>query len=180
MPSPTASVPALKARSAATSSYVGRFDEPDAKLIAVDPSKLATSVCFPHCRKHKEKLLQGKTFDRTANGKSSPGLRYILHCTRTLPRTVDRHHVRGEPALEYDTMCLTLFHLSNRRTKMNDDGTANNATDYHIAILARCDFSRPRCTKNIGGRLIFAQSDGALQLVPVCRRTQGSANFYAS
>jgi hypothetical protein len=113
MPSPTASVPALKARSAATSSYVGRFDEPDAKLIAVDPSKLATPVCFPHCRKHKEKLLQRKTFDRAADGQFSARLRNILHCTRTLPRTVDRHHVRGEPALEYDTMCLAQFHLIN-------------------------------------------------------------------
>jgi hypothetical protein len=44
-------------------------------------------------------------------------------------------------------MCLTLFHLSNRRTKMNDDGTANDATDYHYAMLARCAFS-DRTTMN--------------------------------
>ena len=140
MPGPTASVPEFKARLLRLLLYVGRFDEADANLIAVDPSKLATPVCFPHCREHKKKFFQRKTFDRTANGKSSPRFRYILHCTRTLPRTVDRHHVRGEPALEYDTMCLTLFHLSNRRTKMNDDGTANDATDYHYAMLARCEF----------------------------------------
>jgi hypothetical protein len=39
--------------------YINRFDETDGNLIAVDPSKLATPVSFPHCRKHKEKLFRG-------------------------------------------------------------------------------------------------------------------------
>src|SRR2546429_1684715 len=82
--------------------FIGRFYETDANLIAVDPSQLATPVCFPHCRKHKEKLLQGKTFDRAAHGQFSARFRNILHCTWTLPRTVDRHQIRGEPTLEHD------------------------------------------------------------------------------
>jgi hypothetical protein len=107
---PTASSISLKAR-VRLLLYINRFDETDAKLIVVDPSQLATPVCFPHGRKHKEKLLQGETFDRAADGQSSARLRNILHCARTLPRTIDRHHVRGEPALKYDTIRLAVFHL---------------------------------------------------------------------
>jgi hypothetical protein len=91
--------------------YINRFDETDANLIAIDPSQLANAGMLSHGRKHKEKLFQGKTLDRAADGQLSARLRNILYCARTLPRTIDRHHVRGEPALKYDTMCLAVFHL---------------------------------------------------------------------
>jgi hypothetical protein len=90
--------------------YINRFDETDANLIAIDPSQLATLVCFP-MDEAQGKTLSGEDPRRAADGQLSARLRNILYCARTLPRTIDRHHVRGEPALKYDTMCLAVFHL---------------------------------------------------------------------
>jgi hypothetical protein len=92
--------------------FFDRFEEVDANLIAIDPSELAAPICFSHGRKHQEKLLHGKTLNRTVDCKSSAGIRHILHCAGPPPSTVDRHHVSGKSPLKYDTMCLALFHLN--------------------------------------------------------------------
>ena len=41
-----------------------RFEEMDAKLIAIDPGEFAASIRSSHRRKQQEKLLHGKTFNR--------------------------------------------------------------------------------------------------------------------
>jgi hypothetical protein len=87
-----------------------RFEKMDAYLIAIDPGKFAAPICFSHSRKHQEKLLHSKTFNRTVDCKSSAGIRHILHCAGPPPSTVDRHHVSGKSPLKYDTICLALFH----------------------------------------------------------------------
>jgi hypothetical protein len=113
--------------------YINRFDETDANLIAIDPSQLATLVCFPMDESTRKNSFRGRPSIEppTVNLAPVSETSCIVHGRCHVPSIA----IMFATNPRYDTMCLALFHLINSFEYKKNDEREQSVDRSRYALL---------------------------------------------